>query len=118
MTQSPQEEKEWQVFLRENRPTPPPAAKDLEEQLMKAIAISNRPVRKRRLWAISSTIAASLLMAWGGYHFLGISQDSTNYASLENFMENNWNEVVGEVPASLPSNASQADWLLETNTTK
>jgi hypothetical protein len=61
-------------------------------------------------------------MAWGGYHFLGIFQNSTNYASLESFMENNWNEVLGEVPANSPSNNSPSnnlpgDWILDENTT-
>ncbi len=33
MTQLPPDDKQLQEFLRKHRPTPPPAADDLEEQL-------------------------------------------------------------------------------------
>jgi hypothetical protein len=118
MKQLPQDEKEWLDFIRKNRPMPPATVNNLEEQLMQAIAISKQTVKRRKLWIFPSAIAASLLMALGGYHFLSISQDSTNYASLESFMENNWKEIVGEVPASSPSNNSAEDWMLDENTTQ
>lgn len=116
MTQLPEDEKEWLAFLRENHPTPPPAANDLEEQLMKAIATSGQQVQNRRMWIVTSAIAAGLLMTWSSHYFLNISHNSPNYASLEIFLEHNWNEVVGEVPANSQSNNSQEDWILEENT--
>lgn len=133
MTPLPEEEKEWLAFLRENRPTPPPAANDLEEQLMMAIAqalaslrlasltpiaTSSQQVKTRKMWLVPSAIAASLLMTLSGYFFLNLSHNSPNYASLETFLENNWNEVVGEVPVNSQSNGSQGDWLSEGNTTQ
>lgn len=118
MTPLPEDEKKWLEFLRKNRPTPPATANDLEEQLMTVIATSDQQVKTRKMWLVPSAIAASLLMTWSGYFFLNISQNSPNYASLETFLENNWNEVVGEVPANSQSHGSQADWMLEGNTTQ
>lgn len=118
MTPLPEEEKEWLAFLRENRPTPAAKANDLEEQLMKAIATSSQQVKTRKMWLVPSAIAASLLMTLSGYFFLNLSHNSPNYASLETFLENNWNEVVGEVPVNSQSNGSQGDWLSEGNTTQ
>jgi hypothetical protein len=131
MTQLPPEDQQWQEFLRKYRPTPPPAADDLEEQLMSAIsadsfnvatrsekadaalARSQSPVRGIKSSAFASAIAAGLLMAWSGYRFLIPVSESSNSASLEAFLENNWNEVVEEVPASPNISTAQADWMLE-----
>ncbi|MFB8792182.1 MAG: hypothetical protein U7123_25880 [Potamolinea sp.] len=118
MTQLPEDDQEWLEFLRQNRPTPPPTTDNFEEQLMTAIATSDQQVKTRKMWLVPSAIAAGLLMAWSGHYFLNISQNSPNYASLETFLENNWNEVVGEVPANSQSNGSQGDWLSEGNTTQ
>jgi hypothetical protein len=113
MTQIPPDEKQWQAFLRKHHPTPPPEADDLEERLMNAIATSRTPLRSRRLWTVPSAIAAGLLMVWSGYRFLIPLSESSNSASLEAFLENNWNEVVEDAPASSPTNTAQADWVPE-----
>jgi len=113
MTQLPPDDKRWQEFLRQHRPTPPPAAADLEEQLMNQIATSPQPTLTRQLWSVPSALAAGLLMVWSGYRTLIPSPELSNSASLEAFLENNWNEVVGETPVSLASNSTQTDWTLE-----
>lgn len=118
MTQLPPDDRQWQEFLRKHRPVPPPAAADLEEQLMNAIERSPQTASSRRLWAVPSALAASLLMAWSGYRTLIPSPAlSTNSASLEAFLENNWNDVLGETPAPVgsPNNTIQSDWMLEAN---
>lgn len=134
MTQLPPDDKQLQEFLRKHCPTPPPAADDLEEQLMKAIAqqtgdrqanLANtsqntkfvKPNRIRRMWTGRSAIAAGLLMAMSGYHILMLSTDTARSANLDAFMENNWNEVVGDRPASL-HNTTPLDWMLEVNTSQ
>ncbi len=116
MTPLPPDDKQWQEFLRKHCPTPPPAAADLEEQLMNAIERSPQTPNSRRLWAVPSALAAGLLMAWSGYRTLIPSPAlSTSSASLEAFLENNWNDVVGETPAPVgsPNNTIQSDWILE-----
>ncbi|MBD0361655.1 MAG: hypothetical protein ICV55_02530 [Coleofasciculus sp. C3-bin4] len=113
MTQLPPDDKRWQEFLRQNSPTPPPAAADLEEQLMNEIATSPQPTLTRQLWTVPSALAAGLLMVWSGYRTLIPSPELSNSASLEAFLENNWNEVVGETPVSSASNSTQTDWMLE-----
>ena len=114
MTQLPpnEEDRQWQEFLRQNRPTPPPASPDLEDQLMKAIEKSPQPAVSRRMWAVPPAIAAGLLMAWSGYRLLIPLPAPSNAASVEAFLEDNWNGVVGETPANLQSNSTQADWML------
>jgi hypothetical protein len=131
MTQLPPDDKQWQEFLRKHRPTPPPAAANLEDQLMNAICVnsetgsqkgephfpnvtSRKPVRIWRLWAVPSVIAAGLLMALTSSRLLIFSPDSSN-ASLEAFLETNWNEVVGDTSTNSSSNSVQADLILEVN---
>ena len=134
MTQLPPDDKQLQEFLRKHRPTPPPAADGLEEQLMKAIAQQTgdrqanlatnahntkfvKPNRIRQMWTGRSAIAAGLLIAMSGYHILRISTDTASSASLDAFMESNWNEVVGDRPAS-SHNTTPLDWMLEVNTSQ
>ncbi len=134
MTQLPPDDQQWQEFLRKHRPTPPPAADGLEDQLMKAIAqqtgdrqanlltTAQKPAivkyhKIRQMWTARSAIAAGLLMAMSGYHILMLSTDTASSASLDAFMENNWNEVVGDRPAS-SHNTTPLDWMLEVNTSQ
>lgn len=70
------------------------------------------------MWTGRSAIAAGLLMAMSGYHILMLSTDTASSASLDAFMENNWNEVVGEQSASSRTNTTPLDWMLEVNTSQ
>ncbi|MBD1805995.1 hypothetical protein H6F98_11090 [Microcoleus sp. FACHB-SPT15] len=115
MTQCPDDEKQWQEFLRQHRSTPPPAKADLEEQLMNAVEKSQSPV-SRQLWAVPPVIAASLLMAWSGYRTLIPFPELSNSASLEAFLENNWEGVVGETSTYSQSNNTQTDWMVYAKT--
>lgn len=112
MTQLPPDDKRWQEFLRQNRPTPPPGADDVEERLMNAIEKSQQPERSRQLWALPPVLAAGLLMAWSGYRTLSALPEPSTDTSVEAFLENNWNGVVGETPTSLQSNSLQTEWML------
>jgi hypothetical protein len=116
MTQLPPDDRQWQEFLRQNRPTPPPSTADLEERVMKAVEAEQQPALNRRVWAVPPAIAAGLLMAWSGYRTLLPLPSPSNSASLEAFLENNWQGVVGETSVSSQSNSVPADWMLLANT--
>ncbi|MBE9127135.1 MULTISPECIES: hypothetical protein [unclassified Coleofasciculus] len=117
MTQLPPDDKEWQEFLRQHCPTPPPAADDLEDRLLNAIEEQEQPMRSRGLWAIPPAIVAGLLMAWSGYRTLiPLPEPSHSSASLEAFLENNWNSVTGETPVSSSPESTPANWVLLANT--
>lgn len=111
----PDDDKQWQEFLHQNCPTPPPASPDLEEQLINAIEMSQQPANSRRLWALPPAIAAGLLMVWSSYRTLMPIPELSNSATVEAFLEDNWNGVVGETQASLQSNTTQEDWMLSAN---
>lgn len=113
MTHIPPEEQQWQAFLRKHQPSPPPAAANLEEQLMKAVAKS--PQIDQRLWALPPALAAGLLMILSSYRFLIPIPDLSNTVSIEAFFQDNWNEVMKDAPSSLPNNNNTVpiDWRLE-----
>jgi hypothetical protein len=124
MTQLSSDDQKLQAFLRQHRPVPPPASSELEEQLMQAIAFdakttddrqtnlafakSQKPNQARLLWLIPSTIAASLVIIWSSSHLLIPAPELAN-ASLESFLETNWNDVTGETTMNPAINNIQND---------
>ncbi|NEO99944.1 MAG: hypothetical protein F6K58_14940 [Symploca sp. SIO2E9] len=112
-TQLPPDDRDWKEFLQKHRPQPPEAAPESEDKLMSAIELQQQPVINinKRLWALSPAIAASLLMVWGSYRTISTLPD----AHLEAFLENNWNNLVGEVPVKSPNNNPEADWMVLAN---
>lgn len=114
MTQLPTDNNQWQEFVRQHCSTPPPAAPDLEQQLMNAIdKTPQQPAISWRWLAVPPAIAASLLMAVSSYRILIAAPEPSSSASLEAFWESNWNQVVGETPASSQNNSLTSDWSLE-----
>jgi hypothetical protein len=116
-------------FLRQNSPDVPPPAPNLEEQIMAAIEQESSSTEKtrqlsnrsRRLWLVppvlgklSAGIAAGLLMTWTGYRVLIPATNTVDTPSLEAFVENNWDGIVGEIPRE-QSEGSESDWWLQTN---
>lgn len=131
MTKLPSDDQEFQVFLHQHRPVPPPAPPELEKQLMIAITLNNTPTNKqynlaivktkkpnrvKQFWVIPSTIAAGLLATWSSSHLLLPATELAN-ANLESFLETNWNDVTGDTAANLTNNL-QNDWILETQPIK
>lgn len=112
MTQLPPDDHQWKEFLRQNCPVPPPASPELEDRLMQAIEKS--PIH-RRLWAVPPALAAGLLMAWSGYRTMIPLPASSNSATLEAFLENNWNSVVGDTLPSSHSSVTPDDWMMLAN---
>jgi hypothetical protein len=45
-----------------------------------------------------------LLMLLSSYRLVLSSPEPSNSASLEAFLQDNWNQVMGEIPPSSPSN--------------
>ena len=122
-------------FLKQNRPTLPEAAPDLELKILAAIesnqaSIVNETHReKTRLttlpksndrlkissvskWAVSSAIAAGLLVFWSGYRPFETAQLPDNEtAKLEAFLVTNWEGVLHDSPQESMTDRSQTDWL-------
>jgi hypothetical protein len=108
-------------FLRQHRPSVPPAAPDLEDQILQAVADSDvKHLHRRRLWAMPAAIAVGALIASVGYQILTPPQPpkiavdrAVDPASVEAFLEDNWNASLGETPEVTPSDPNGSDWLLE-----
>jgi hypothetical protein len=96
------------AFLRQHQPSVPAAPIVLEDQIMQAIALPRQRVAPqqptrwehlwtqwRRSWAVPSAVAASVLMAWGGYRLTLPAQPSAaELAQLQTFMESSWDGAV------------------------
>ena len=116
MTQLPPDDRQWQEFLRKHHPIPPPGAPSLEEQLMKAVEKSPQPSISQRLWAWPPALVAGLVMLLSSYRLLIPVPESSHSANVEAFLQDNWNEVVGDTSPSLQSHdVVQVDWRLEAN---
>ncbi|MBW4619076.1 MAG: hypothetical protein KME17_06925 [Cyanosarcina radialis HA8281-LM2] len=104
-------------FLRQHRPSVPPVAPDLEDQILQAVAASDvKHPRRRLLWVLPPAIAAGALIAWVGYQILSppqVPKIAVDPASVEAFLEDNWNAAIGETPEVTPSGPNGSDWLLE-----
>lgn len=99
-------------FLRQYRPPVPPAAANLEEQLMAALDIRDweqPPIahrepapstgwyQRRQRWVVAGTIlTASLFATWLGQRAWQMAQTPSpaEVAAIEQFMEQSWQGVV------------------------
>ncbi len=97
----PEEDQDLVSFLRRNRPQPPPAAPDLEFQILRALP----PRRPARSWMSAGVVAAGLLGAIISYRLISPTPDK---ASIEAFMENTWSTTVN---GTQDSASSSSDYL-------
>jgi anti-sigma factor RsiW len=98
---NPNDDDRLKEFLRQHAGAVPPAAPNLEQQIMVAVASSPQPARYRRLWFVPPAIAAALAIAWAGSRLLVPAPlSATELASLEAFMESNWNGVLSSPPTT------------------
>lgn len=103
-------------FLRQHRSVVPPAPNDLEDRLLAQVeALPHRhpgrfqPPLGRRAWVVPSALAASLIAGFVGYRAVQLRQPSpTEIASLETFIETNWQNTVND--------SSENDWLPTSDT--
>lgn len=93
---SADEDPRLRAFLRRHRPVAPPAAVDLEERLMQAIATEPRlpglrGLSHRWLWIMPTAIAAGVTLLWGSDRLWSpTSLPEAEIASLETFLEGCW----------------------------
>lgn len=121
MTKIPEDDQELVAFLRQNRPFPPPAKTDVEEQLMQIIENQSQSrlnkSRKHLLWLIPGSLAAVIMFTWGGYRYFKpaslMVKQPVDSSEIEAFLISSWNGTLNET--ALLSN-SETDWLfLETD---
>jgi hypothetical protein len=96
MNKFPEDDEQLVKFLRQHTGTVPPAAQDLEEQIITTISSApQRSSRQQLKWIFPTAIAAGLLLAWTSYRVLmPTSPSPAEVASLEAFLESNWDGVL------------------------
>ena len=81
-------------FLRQHASAVPPAAPDLEQQVMAAVAASPHLPARHRLWFVPTAVAIAVI-AWAGHRLLvPVAPSPTELAGIEAFMESNWDGVL------------------------
>ncbi|HEY9297368.1 MAG TPA: hypothetical protein VIQ31_13550 [Phormidium sp.] len=132
---NPSSDQELVNFLKQHRPSLPEAAPDLELKILAAIEsnqaslvnethrektrVTTSPKSNDRLkissvskWAVSSAIAAGLLVLWSGYRpFETARLPDEETAKLEAFLVTNWEGVLHDSPQENMTDSSQTDWL-------
>jgi hypothetical protein len=115
MNQFPDHDQPLVTFLQKNRPLPPPANPEREQQLMKLIQRNSvvsrqKPTYWSFYWLFPSAIAVSLVLVWGGYRLFTPPQPqvAVDPVELEAFMVSSWNGTF----ESSSKNGPEADWLL------
>lgn len=106
----PEEDQDLVSFLRRNRPQPPPAAPNLEFQILQALP----PRRPFRPWIGAGVIAAGLLGAVISYRLIDSTPDR---AAIEAFMESTWSTTVNGTQDLTQSTAS-SDYLAMLDSTQ
>lgn len=132
---NPSSDQDLVNFLKQHRPSLPEAAPDLELKILAAIGsnqasivneihrdktrLTASPKSNDRLkissvskWALSSAIAASLLVFWSGYRSFETAQlPDEETAKLEAFLVTNWEGVLHDSPQENMTTRPQPDWL-------
>lgn len=131
---NPSSDQDLVNFLKQHRPSLPEAAPDLELKILAAIEsnqasivneihrdktrLTASPKSNDRLkissvskWALSSAIAAGLLVFWSGYRSFETAQlPDEETAKLEAFLVTNWEGVLHDSPQENMTNRPQTDW--------
>ncbi|XGV94922.1 MAG: hypothetical protein ACAF41_19535 [Leptolyngbya sp. BL-A-14] len=107
MSQIPNDDHELVAFLKQHRPQAPPADSALEARLFDAIDAlppqenlvpfrrSQPRTRRSLVWLVPPTLAAGLVASILGYRVLVPAKPTaTDLASLQAFMESNWQGTV------------------------
>ncbi|MEG4108258.1 hypothetical protein [Microcoleus sp. S13_C5] len=132
---NPSSDQDLVNFLKQHRPNIPQPVPDLEQKILAAIESNQASVfhethrKKTRLsasdksddrlkisslskWAVSSAIAASLLVFWSGYRPFQTAQlPDKETAQLEAFLVTNWEGVLQDSPPESMTDRSQTGWL-------
>lgn len=99
-------------FMRRHRPVPPPAAPELESQLLAAIEQAAPPTghRQRQRWA-APALAASLLLAGGAWVTWRSTAPRWQTAAVDEFITDVWYASAYGDEGRLPLDTTQPDWL-------
>ena len=99
-------------FLRHHRPEPPPAAPNLEAQIMAAVEPLPSTTVHRRRWAWPA-LAASLMLLGGGWITWRSTVPGWQTASdVDDFLVATWYASAYGDEARLPLETPQSDWLV------
>jgi hypothetical protein len=82
-------------FLRQNRPTVPAAAPDLESRIFAQVCASVARDGKRQKWR-RPLIAATILAALLSCRLVQTLTVAAQFSSLEAFLETSWHSTVGD----------------------
>lgn len=132
---NPSSDQELVNFLKQHRPNIPESSPDLELKILAAIEsnqaslvneihqektrVTASPQSNDRLkilsvskWAVSSAVAAGLLVFWSGYRPFETAQlPDKETAQLEAFLVTNWEGILPDSPQESMADRSQTDWL-------
>lgn len=86
-------------FLRQHRPTPPPPAFALEEQIFLQTKLKSTTSLR---WLLPSALIATVVALWGGYRAWEMAKVPAEVAKIETFVANNWDSAV--------ENDTEVDW--------
>lgn len=112
MNSFPEDDYPLKNFLQQNRPPIPPAAANLEEQILALVEetpqevevakVSRRSqIRGHVKWLIPSAIAAGFVAIAVGYRSLTPTQpDEVELVELQEFIESTWHGTVAEYPTT------------------
>lgn len=116
MTRPPEDDRLVE-FLRSHQPVPPPARPALEHQIMAAVERAEKPPvlqEPHRAWhrrAFIPAIAASCLVAWGGWVGWRDFRQPAELAAAD-FLAETWvDSVYGEEAYWLSFDPAEPDWL-------
>ncbi|MEL6383961.1 MAG: hypothetical protein AAFQ89_16215 [Cyanobacteria bacterium J06626_18] len=111
-------------FLRRHRPEPPNPSPDLEDQLMVTVEAEgssrkrvghsrcDRPTRRPYRWTIPA-IAASALLAWGGWLNWRPPSQEAELAAVDDFLTETWyGSAFGDDSYGLDSDMTDPGWFL------
>ncbi|MEN9224352.1 MAG: hypothetical protein Q6L60_01360 [Thermostichus sp. HHBFW_bins_43] len=92
---NPPEEEQLRHFLRQYRPLPPAAAPDLEERILRSVAV-HRPQRGLSWRWVGIPILLGALLGWGGYQRWQTQLVVQDTEALENFLVSTWGGLLQE----------------------
>jgi hypothetical protein len=106
---TPNDDQKLVNFLKQNQPIPPPAAIDLDQQILNSVA----PRQRRPLWIVPAAIAATLVTTIFGYQAFQPTPQTAQNTDIEEFIASSWSDSMQSTQSSEPSAAYLK--LVETN---
>jgi hypothetical protein len=103
-------------FLQQNRPTPPPATIECEEQIIELVereTLFSKYKSDRSVWVLPGAIVAGIFLSWSSYRLLiPQTQLSIDSNELEVFLVNSWHNGIGDTASDTSVETVPAESLL------